>query len=51
VHLTRDQCYVEELQQRSIALLQADVIDLDTGHMAMISAPEKLAAILNTVHG
>ncbi|GAA2640271.1 alpha/beta hydrolase [Streptomyces vastus] len=51
VHLTRDQCYVEELQQRSIALLQADVIDLDTGHMAMISAPEKLAAVLNTVHG
>jgi len=39
VHLTRDQCYVEELQQRSIALLRPDVIDLDTGHMAMISAP------------
>ncbi|AGP51865.1 hypothetical protein M271_01140 [Streptomyces rapamycinicus NRRL 5491] len=51
VHLTRDQCYVEELQQRSIALLRAEVIDLDTGHMAMISAPGKLAAVLNTVHG
>jgi pimeloyl-ACP methyl ester carboxylesterase len=51
VHLTRDQCYVEELQQRSIALLRPDVIDLDTGHMAMISAPRKLAAILNAVHG
>jgi pimeloyl-ACP methyl ester carboxylesterase len=51
VHLTLDQCYVEELQQQSIALLQPDVIDLDTGHMAMISAPEKLAGILNTIHG
>ncbi|WP_328980226.1 alpha/beta fold hydrolase [Streptomyces canus] len=51
VHLTRDQCYVEELQQRSIALLRPEVIDLDTGHMAMISAPEKLASVLNTIHG
>jgi len=51
VHLTRDQCYVEELQQRSIALLAPDVIDLDTGHMAMITAPERLAAILNAIHG
>jgi len=51
VHLTRDQVYVEELQQRSIALLGADVIDLDTGHMAMISAPERLAPILNAIHG
>ncbi|MGR3938818.1 alpha/beta fold hydrolase [Streptomyces sp. BRA346] len=51
VHLKRDQCYVEELQQRSIALLRADVIDLDTGHMAMVSAPGQLAAVLNTLHG
>ncbi|MEU7745485.1 alpha/beta fold hydrolase [Nonomuraea sp. NPDC049158] len=51
VHLTRDLCYVEELQQRSIALLRPEVVDLDTGHMAMISAPERLAAVLNTVHG
>ncbi|WP_406439523.1 alpha/beta hydrolase [Streptomyces sp. NBC_01613] len=51
VHLTQDQCYVEELQQRSIAQLRPDVVDLDTGHMAMISAPGRLAAILNAVHG
>ncbi|MBA6440863.1 alpha/beta fold hydrolase [Streptomyces sp. GMR22] len=51
VHLTRDQCYVEEFQQRSIALLRAEVIDLDAGHMAMISAPGKLAAVLNAVYG
>jgi pimeloyl-ACP methyl ester carboxylesterase len=50
VHLTRDRCYVEELQQRSIALLGADVVDLDTGHMAMISAPERLGAVLNAIH-
>jgi pimeloyl-ACP methyl ester carboxylesterase len=51
VHLTQDLCYVEELQQRSIALLRPEVVDLDTGHMAMISAPEKLAGVLNRVHG
>ncbi|MEU8151318.1 alpha/beta fold hydrolase [Nonomuraea sp. NPDC048901] len=51
VHLKRDLCYVEELQQRSIALLRPEVVDLDTGHMAMISAPERLAAVLNAVHG
>lgn len=50
VHLTRDQVYVEELQQRSIALLGADVIDLATGHMAVISAPESLARVLNAIH-
>ncbi|WP_206307091.1 hypothetical protein [Streptomyces sp. F001] len=31
VHLTRDQCYVEALQQRSIGLLRPEVVDLDTG--------------------
>ena len=51
VHLTRDQCYVEELQQRSIAITGADVVDLDTGHMAMNSAPKDLAAVLASVHG
>ncbi|MGW6485421.1 alpha/beta hydrolase [Streptomyces sp. NPDC055059] len=51
LHLTRDQCYVEDLQQRSIALLGAEVIDLDTGHLAMVSAPAPLAAALNAIHG
>ncbi len=27
----------------------ADVVDLDAGHMAMISRPDALAAILNRV--
>ncbi|MFD5063682.1 MULTISPECIES: alpha/beta fold hydrolase [unclassified Streptomyces] len=51
VHLTRDLCYIEELQQRSIELLRPDVVDLDTGHMPMNSAPEKLATVLNSLHG
>jgi pimeloyl-ACP methyl ester carboxylesterase len=51
VRLTRDQCYPEELQQRSIALTRADVASLETGHMAMISAPKDLAALLNAIHG
>ena len=51
VHLTRDQCYPGELQQRSTALIHADVEWLDTGHMAMISAPKDLAALLNAIHG
>jgi len=32
-------------------LRRPDVIDLDTGHMAMISAPAELAAVLNAIHG
>ena len=48
---TRDMCYPEELQQRSIALTRADVVSLETGHMAMISAPKDLAAALNAIHG
>lgn len=51
VRLTRDQCYPEELQRRSIAVTHADVESLDTGHMAMISAPKDLAALLNAIHG
>jgi hypothetical protein len=51
VRLTRDQCYPEALQQRSIALTRADVQSLDTGHMAMISAPKDLAGLLNAIHG
>jgi hypothetical protein len=51
VRLTRDMCYPEELQQRSIALPRADVVSLETGHMAMISAPKDLAAVLNAIHG
>ena len=51
VHLTRDMCYVEELQQRSMSITGGDVVDLDTGHMAMNSAPKELAALLNGIHG
>jgi pimeloyl-ACP methyl ester carboxylesterase len=42
---------VRDLVEQSIALLRPDVIDLDTGHMAMISAPAELATVLNAIHG
>jgi pimeloyl-ACP methyl ester carboxylesterase len=48
VRLLRDQSLTPATQDRMAAHLGAtDIIDLDAGHMAMISQPEKLAAILN----
>ncbi|MFL6023898.1 MAG: alpha/beta fold hydrolase [Marmoricola sp.] len=47
VRLTEDRCYTPDLQERSAARVGGDVEYLDTGHMAMVSAPEKLAAVLN----
>jgi hypothetical protein len=38
-------------QDRSIAELgDTEVVDLDAGHMAMISRPRELAAILDRIH-
>jgi pimeloyl-ACP methyl ester carboxylesterase len=48
VRLTRDVCYPPELQERSAALVGGGVQYLDSGHMAMVSAPEQLAAVLNS---
>jgi pimeloyl-ACP methyl ester carboxylesterase len=50
VRLTRDHCYTEELQERSARLVGGDVATLDSGHMAMISVPDRLAQVLNRVH-
>ncbi|HEX4016701.1 MAG TPA: alpha/beta hydrolase [Frankiaceae bacterium] len=48
IRLTRDQAGTMEMQNQFIANLGgADVIDLDAGHMAMISHPTALAAILD----
>jgi pimeloyl-ACP methyl ester carboxylesterase len=48
VRLTRDASISLEAQDRMIFNLGgADVIDLDSGHMAMISHPRGLAALLN----
>jgi pimeloyl-ACP methyl ester carboxylesterase len=46
VHLTHDVCYPPDLQQRSSAVVGGDVARLDTGHMAMVAAPEELARLL-----
>jgi pimeloyl-ACP methyl ester carboxylesterase len=49
VRLTEDHCYSPELQERSAARVSGDVQYLDTGHMAMVSAPEQLAKLLNAL--
>jgi len=47
VRLTNDACYSPGLQERSAALVGGNVQYLDTGHMAMVTAPEQLAKLLN----
>ena len=48
VRLLHDESLTPATQDQMAANLAAtDIIDLDAGHMAMISQPEKLAAILN----
>jgi pimeloyl-ACP methyl ester carboxylesterase len=50
VRLTRDQIVIPVKQDGFIDNVGgAEVVDLDAGHMAMISRPEELAAILNAV--
>ena len=49
LRLTNDACYSPDLQERSAGLVGGDVKYLDTGHMAMVSAPEQLARLLNEV--
>jgi pimeloyl-ACP methyl ester carboxylesterase len=51
VRLTQDACYSPELQERSAGLVGGDVRYLDTGHMAMVSAPGQVAAVLDALHG
>jgi hypothetical protein len=49
VRLLQDRSLTLETQDRMIANLEpCDVVDLDAGHMAMITQPEALAALLNT---
>jgi pimeloyl-ACP methyl ester carboxylesterase len=49
VRLTKDVCYPPELQERSAALVGGDVQYLDSGHMAMVSVPEQLASLLDSL--
>ena len=49
VRLTNDACYSPDLQERSVGRVGGDVQYLDTGHMAMVSAPEQVAGLLNAL--
>jgi hypothetical protein len=50
VRLTRDQIITPAKQDGFVDNIGgAEVVELDAGHMAMISRPEELAAILNAV--
>ncbi|MGW3961669.1 alpha/beta fold hydrolase [Amycolatopsis sp. NPDC005003] len=47
VQLSEDHCYLPELQARSARLTDAEVVTLKAGHMAMVTVPGRVAAILN----
>ena len=49
VRLTDDHCYPPDLQERSSGRVGGDVAYLDTGHMAMVSAPQQVAGLLNAL--
>jgi hypothetical protein len=50
IRLLRDASISLEVQNQMIENLgQADVVDLDAGHMAMISRPRDLADIINAL--
>jgi pimeloyl-ACP methyl ester carboxylesterase len=51
VRRTRDVCYPPELQEPSAARVGGDVVFLESGHMAMVSSPDALAALLAKVQG
>ena len=51
VKLLQDAVITPEMQDRMIENIGgADVVELDTAHMIMISAPQKLAVALNAIH-
>jgi pimeloyl-ACP methyl ester carboxylesterase len=49
VRLTEDHCYSPELQGPSAGRVGGDVAYLDTGHMAMVSAPRQVAELLSAL--
>lgn len=49
VRMTQDHCYPPDLQELSAARVGGDVQYLDTGHMAMVSAPQQVAMLLNNL--
>lgn len=49
VHLSNDQCYPPELQTKSAERTGADVVTVDSGHMAMVTVADQIATIMNGV--
>jgi pimeloyl-ACP methyl ester carboxylesterase len=49
VRLDADQTYPPELQEQAQRITAATPVHINAGHMAMISQPEKLAAVINAV--
>jgi pimeloyl-ACP methyl ester carboxylesterase len=49
VRLTEDACYTPDLQERSTQRVGGDVARIASGHMAMVTRPEELAALLNGI--
>ncbi|GAB3990252.1 alpha/beta hydrolase [Actinoallomurus acanthiterrae] len=50
IQLSEDRCYPPELQTKSTLRTAADVATLNAGHMAMVTVPDQVAAVLNRVH-
>jgi hypothetical protein len=50
IRLTQDHCYPPELQERSSRIVGGDTVFLESGHMAMVSIPDQVAALLNQLH-
>ena len=53
VRLTNDVCYPPELQENSARIVCAetvpgDIVFMDSGHMAMVTIPDQVAALLNS---
>lgn len=42
-----DRCYPPALQAEAAERIDAAPIDIDAGHMAMVTAPEQIASVLN----
>ncbi len=51
IKLTRDRTFVPAAQDEMAARAGCgEVIEVDSGHLAMVSHPEQLAAVLNAIH-
>lgn len=51
VRTAQDQCYPPDLQARSAERVGGEDVVVDAGHMAMVTVPDRVAAILNGLAG